>query len=1421
MRAPNIRFIVVSAGLVAITGIGGAFLHQIQVRDSAGILLEQGKQKIKEGRPNDALGYLSRYTRLAPHNAEAQILLADTLADMGQAGPAMKWYEQALLRDASSHEARRRLVELAISSRRFPTAKAHIVDYLISYTPDDPQVYYLLGLCHEGLGEHDQAIQRLRETVDRDPTHVKAYALQATLLRDHRKSSEEADAVMGALLAANPQKAEAFVARADYRAKYRLTGVAEDIRAAVRLAPEDPETLFRASQTVQQLAKEIDDREELLVEAETYLKKGLELTPRFGGWYLGLAQSDRARGELDQAIAHIEEGLSAVPNDGDLQWNLADLMIQRDRFEEGLAIVERLGDQGFPKVPLEYLIALADARQMKFVDASERFHRIRSEMSEWPELARQTEYWLGVCYERLGEYGLQLTAFRNAVKIDPHWIPARQWLANALARTGRIEEAITEYEELAKLTGVPSAVYRELAKLQVLRERQSPPERRNWRRVERFLEAADKVDPNADEYIILHAEIQAAQQQLGAARITLEKGLLKRPDSIPIRLALAAVEQHAEQWDVAQRLVDEIRAKSDDTAETRLAELRLVVHRDGVEAYDELQEFEKKELDRPFAEKQQWITSLAAAYYVLGKYNDAGRLWQLAVSREPDNILLRMFLFDLALADGNDSQMQSLLADIRRIERSDERPLWKYGEATRLVAQARKGETSALTRAEGLLEEVRAARQTWSRIPLLQAEIDEIRGQHEKVVEHYLAAIDLGERSPTIIRRVVELLYRQRRYTDADNVLRRFEATQLPITGDLGRLAADVSFRVQDFSRAMQIAAQSIGDSDKYEDLVWMGQLHSVLGEIKLAEDKFKLAIKKEPELPNGWIALVQHFVRTKNLEKARPAIAALTKNVAKDSAAFVEAICLDALSDTAAAANKFDEASQRSDVDAAIIRVSANFFLSHGSVTRGEPLLRRLLAHPEASKEDTQWARRNLGMIWAPSRSDTAKKEAIKLVDENLSQNPSSADDRRAKAICLEAFGGSANFDNALKLIQELINARQSKSGDYLMAFRLCVKLKREADARQYLEQHTFENNSDPQSVARYIRYVLDNDDFREARLWIKRLKELSSAGKKQFAANEKDRVRYHRYLLLAEGFDAEALLSEAGHKAVITQLTDRVSSTIGETTASVSTVEGALILEQLSRRVAATDETSSGELLAAAESLMRSAANKSTSEAIAFVGFLQRHDRVSEAIDVWGARLHPDQADEFAMCAARLATHRAMTPEHLTTLSERLRPLAAAHRTKVVLAALAQIFSFQQRHKEAIAILREILKQNPQDVGTLNNLACYLALSRTDTAEALKLINAAIEIEGPAPALLDSRGMILLEMDRPKEALQDIERAMQATSNAPMYLHLATALQRLNRNEESEKAMSRAYKAGLTIEMLHPLERSRYGDFLKQAAL
>jgi hypothetical protein len=79
----------------------------------------------------------------------------------------------------------------------------------------------------------------------------------------------------------------------------------------------------------------------------------------------------------------------------------------------------------------------------------------------------------------------------------------------------------------------------------------------------------------------------------------------------------------------------------------------------------------------------------------------------------------------------------------------------------------------------------------------------------------------------------------------------------------------------------------------------------------------------------------------------------------------------------------------------------------------------------------------------------------------------------------------------------------------------------------------------------------------------------------------------------------------------------------------------------------------------------------------------------------------------------------------------------------------------------------------------------------------------------------------MILLETGRAEEAIHDLNRAVAMAPTATIYLHLAAALKAVNQHEMSVAAMQNAVKSGLHLEQLHPLERARYTELLKQAAL
>jgi hypothetical protein len=74
--------------------------------------------------------------------------------------------------------------------------------------------------------------------------------------------------------------------------------------------------------------------------------------------------------------------------------------------------------------------------------------------------------------------------------------------------------------------------------------------------------------------------------------------------------------------------------------------------------------------------------------------------------------------------------------------------------------------------ARDLLAQAEASRPAWARPPLLEAGFDELEGLPDDALDHYLAAVERGERQPAVLRRVRQLLSEQGRPDPPSQILK-------------------------------------------------------------------------------------------------------------------------------------------------------------------------------------------------------------------------------------------------------------------------------------------------------------------------------------------------------------------------------------------------------------------------------------------------------------------------------------------------------------------------------------------------------------------------------------------------------------------------------------------------------------------------
>src|SRR5262249_36316333 len=162
---------------------------------------------------------------------------------------------------------------------------------------------------------------------------------------------------------------------------------------------------------------------------------------------------------------------------------------------------------------------------------------------------------------------------------------------------------------------------------------------------------------------------------------------------------------------------------------------------------------------------------------------------------------------------GKPAEIEQNIQAIERIEGS----LARYFQARYLLWQARRSNEKAAAQrlridAQGILSELKTRRAGWAPVLTAQAELEEqeleergkakaddsrIKEQRDALIASYLRAIELGQHSPAVVRRTVQLLFAAGRGHEALELYNRIPAST-QIAGDLGRFTAQVALASRD-----------------------------------------------------------------------------------------------------------------------------------------------------------------------------------------------------------------------------------------------------------------------------------------------------------------------------------------------------------------------------------------------------------------------------------------------------------------------------------------------------------------------------------------------------------------------------------------------------------------------------------------------
>ena len=1410
----NVKFMVFWAVLGSVVGVGSFVLHRHQLRKLGDAYLTQADGSRDRNEAAKELDYLRRYLTLQPTDNAARLrlgMLQSRLATRPRDRiAAFQVLQDALRADPSLPVAVRvQAVRLALhpTVNLYDEAKPH-VEALLKADPTNADYAVLMADCYLIARDYKQAETYLANAVKNDPSKVGAFARLAAIQRFEFRRFEEADATLATLAKKNPTSVAAFVAIAEHwRRDGKRKPYGEAVQKARELGPTDPEVVLTAADYLLveaddlRLSNKPKERAATVAEAiklyESVIETSVPQLPpadalpevNSPGEKLQSVTS-RAYHTLVGVLLHEDrkpdaevwarKQVATFPGSLLGQVDLADATIGLGKLDEAEAILGKLDRAGFPSPQLDFFLGRIAVLRGQWPEACRKLEAAVEGLSAAPEQARHANLLLALCYQETGELDRRYEAFRRAVPpepFDPTWGTAVLGVAETLTELGRPNDALAEYARLAALVPAANVPHGRLLMNQVLRQ---PAGKQDWSPVERAVAAA----PPGAETELLRAELAAARADLNASRPIIEKALAADPESIRLWVARILLEVRVNEAVRAAEIYDQAKAKLGDKLELRLVKARLLVGGPKDAAAAGLTVLAEQTAGFTPKERIALLRTLSAAAEQVGR-RDLARRWldDLAATR-PDDIALQTARFDLALLDGDEATVAAILATVDRVAGGPNAVPGRVIRAFYLLWKSDKAKDPALlAEASGLLAGIERQRAGWSRLYVAQARVADLTGDLPTAAKKYRQSVELGEVSPEVIRRLLELYYLTKQFGEAEQLMQLAPNTRLSGMG--AELIAELSLSAKNYGRALELARDAVKlDSTDATKLLWLARILVLSGELAEAEAPLRRATAVAPKRPEAWVALVQLLTALKRPADATAAMDQCRTQTDPKETTLALAQCAETLGQAEAAEKFYQEAIAGRPNDPAVLRAVAGHRLRRGDTPGARKLLEQLLGAQAKSKDDELFARRLLATIFSNDTDFATKQKALEVL--GLATPDAAAqvtggeaiDDLRARVYVLARMRTRKSRQAALRLLDAIEARLPLTPEDQRQYAELLEALGDWGKARlRYAAALTAAGSPAP-LMGDYVARLLRHNDLGEARTVLDKLIARDATAEMAIALQVQ--------LTAAEGKRGEAV-REAG---------------------------------KLTRPEVAAVVLERAGLLPEAEASYRQFADRAKTPAarLTLARFLGRVEKLPAAwaeLDALWATI-PAEVSVPLACEMLLTNAATAPPADIATLVARLETAVAA---KPALAAyLAAARSLAGDQAGAMALNRQVLAQDPKNLLALNNQAFLLAAHEKNYAVALELVRQAQAVAGPLPGLLDTEGVILMLDNKPEPAAERFAAASNEEPGAVASFHLAHAYHALNRPRDAKDALADARRLRLRPADLHPLEQPTLARVAKE---
>ncbi len=1023
------------------------------------------------------------------------------------------------------------------------------------------------------------------------------------------------------------------------------------------------------------------------------------------------------------------------------------------------------------------------------------------------------------CYQQLGEFDKQLDACKQVLAAKPDDLTAQLGVASALMATGKTEEARQEYERLRAAMGTGALqlphVWLPVFQFRIADQMKLPAEKRDWTQLEnlvKFMEKNQTTDPKS--IALVKSEIQFHKGDLDAAYKTLKEAVEKFPDDTALRSGLATIVLDKEKdkgIDAAFKVLDEAPESIRGNVALRLNRAGLIVRRGGENVKASLAELDAGSDKLPAADRSRLWAGLGVALNTIQDYEGAVRYWLKVADADPDDLKIRLSLFEVGRTNSDDVVMSRVLTDMRRIMGKDSDDA-KFVEAARTIALVRKSlhdrtspgreptlepeDKQRLDSAVKILAKVSRARPDWYQVARVLADAELLDGNIDGAIEHYKQALKVGPPDSTTVRAAVTLLMKSGRTAEAESIIDLVGGRDKMKDYHLDKIVAEVDAAKGQYGEAVAGADKEvpIDSADTYGHL-WVGRLQAKAGDMASAEKRFRRAVETGPDAPETWLTLVEHLVTNNKKEQAATALMRARKQLPEDRVNLVLGPGYEVIGEDVLAEQYYRAAVDANPTEMAPHKLLALFLIrkNRGEEARKEVMtvLHAAQDKPKA-KADLLWARRTLAEILAATGDNEDFKRAKALLVANVKLNDVDSEDRLKLANLLamridepaslrEAQGYFESVKTPLSQQEKMALANiHDVLGNWTLARNEMFELVSQASA------------ADANLYRAYIEMLLRHDQVPQAASYLDKL-----------AAAQKGESLLRARVYMKQGRPDDAI------KLVSQMLPPR------------PVPKG-----QVSRLQIAAIEMDRLGLSSKAEELYREyMLYVPGNGALQLASFLGRNGRIDEALDLCETALATEPPRSVLQAVAEVlhGQPRRIEPRHLQRVSKWYdRLLADNPGSTSLMLQHADFLILAGEDDQAERLFRDLL--NHSDLNSneraiaQNDLAFVLADQHKNLEEALRLVNEAGEMMGFKSDLLDTRGTVYLAMGRYPDAVNDFNEAVTVTNpTALKFLHLAYARDLAKDKDGARMALKSAKDARLDSAALNKSEQKMHDQLIK----